>query len=164
MQGFIDTVFGHGKDLNALQMSCRAFVMFFVALVLVRICGMRAFGRKSSFDTVILVGLGTVLMRGVFGASPAIPIVCASAVLVIVHRVVAMITSRSSLAEALVKGKTQIVYRHGEMNEKVMHRTGISPTDLDEAVRSNAQSTSKHDIDEIRLETSGELTVIEQRP
>src|SRR5512142_1860422 len=83
MQGFIATVFGHGKDLNALQMSCRAFVLFFVALVLVRICGMRAFGRKSSFDTVVLVGLGTVLMRAVYGASPAIPIVCASGVLVI---------------------------------------------------------------------------------
>lgn len=135
MQGFIDTVFGHGKDLNALQMSCRAFMLFFVALVLVRICGMRAFGRKSSFDTVVLVGLGTVLMRAVYGASPAIPIVCASGVLVIVHRVVAMITSRSGLAERIVKGETQIVYRHGEMN-----------------------------IDEIRLETSGELTVIEQRP
>ena len=161
MQGFVDTVFGHGKDLNALQMSCRAFVLFFVALVLVRICGMRAFGRKSSFDTVILVGLGAVITRAIYGASPAVPIVCASAVLVIVHRVVAMITARSSLAERIVKGETQVVYRHGEMNEKVMHRSGISPTDLDEAVRSNAQTVSKHDIDEICLETSGELTVIE---
>ncbi len=162
MQGFIDTVFGHGKDLNALQMSCRALVLFFVALALVRIAGMRAFGRKSSFDIVILVGLGAVITRAIYGASPAIPIIAASAVLVVVHRVVAMLTARVAVLERIVKGTTQVIYRDGEMNEKVMRRTGISPTDLDEAVRSNAQTYSKQDVDEIRLETSGELTVIEQ--
>jgi len=164
MQGFVDTVLGHGKDLNALQMSCRAVIVFFVALVLVRVAGMRAFGRKSSFDTVILVGLGTVMMRAIYGASPAIPIVCASAVLVVLHRVIAMMASRMPLLERVIKGRTQVIYRHGEMNEKIMHRTGISPTDLDEAVRNKVQTHSKRDVDEIRLETSGELTVIEQRP
>ena len=160
MQGFVDTVLGHGKDLNALQMSCRAVLLFFLALVLVRIAGMRAFGRKSSFDIVILVGLGTVMMRAIYGASPAMPIVAASAVLVVLHRVVAMLTSRWPKLERVVKGKTLVVYRDGRMDERVMHRSGISAGDLEEAKRTH----DAREIEEIRLETSGELTVIEQRP
>ena len=33
----LETLFGHGKDLDSLQMCSRAVVLFFVALVLVRI-------------------------------------------------------------------------------------------------------------------------------
>jgi uncharacterized membrane protein YcaP (DUF421 family) len=162
MQGFIDTVFGHGKDLNALQMACRAFVLFFVALVLVRIAGMRAFARRSSFDTVILVGLGTVIMRAIYGASPAIPIIAASTVLVIVHRVVGMVTARMPVIERVVKGRASVIYRDGELDTRTMHRAGISASDLDEAARSKAKAATRRDVHEIQLEADGELTVIEQ--
>ncbi len=161
MQGPVDTIFGHGKDLNALQMSGRALVIFFVALVLVRLAGMRAFGRKSSFDIVILVGFGSVITRAIYGASPAIPIIAASAVLVIVHRVVAMLTARNPAIERIVKGETQVLFHDGEMDQRKMRRAGISPTDLDEAARSKAKTFSRDDVREVRLETSGELSVIE---
>jgi len=157
----IDTLLGHGKDLDALQMSMRALVIFFIALVLVRIGGMRAFGRRSSFDSVILVGLGSVITRAIYGASPAIPIVAALVVLVVVHRLVAMLTARVPRVERFVKGTVQVLYHDGETNERAMRRAGISPTDLDEAARSRAQTYSHHDVREVRLETSGELTVIE---
>ena len=160
MQSFVDTVFGHGKDLNALQMGCRALVLFFVALVLVRIAGMRAFGRRSSVDTVIIVGLGAVMTRAIYGASPAIPIIVASTVLVVLHRVVGMITSVWPRLERLVKGRAQVVFHDGHMNDKILHRTGISPADLDEAARSKARAASKQDVREIHLEADGELTVL----
>jgi uncharacterized membrane protein YcaP (DUF421 family) len=160
MQSVVDTVFGHGKDLNALQMGCRALVLFFVALVLVRIAGMRAFGRRSSFDTVILVGLGAVMTRAIYGASPAIQIIAASAVLVVLHRVVGMLTAVSPALERLVKGRAQVVFRDGKMNDDVMHVTGISGADLDEAARSKAGAPSKQDVREIWLEADGELTVL----
>lgn len=161
MQGFVDTVFGHGKDLNALQMSSRALVIFFISLVLIRLAGMRAFGRKSSFDIVILVGFGAVMTRAIYGASPAVPIVAASTVLVLVHRVVAMLTARFPIVEKIVKGQTRVLYHDGELDERTMHRAGISPTDLDEAARGKAQTCSHRDVREVRLETSGELTVID---
>lgn len=161
MADLIDSVFGRGKDLDALQMSARAFVLFFVALALVRIAGMRAFGRRSSFDTVILVGLGAVITRAIYGASPAAPIVAASLVLVILHRLVAILTARAPRLERIVKGETRVLYRDGELDARTMRRAGISWTDLDEAARSKAQTTSARDVHEIRLETSGELTVVE---
>ncbi len=151
----LDTLFGHGRDLDALQMSLRALVIFFVALVLVRIGGMRAFGRRSSFDSVILVGLGAVITRAIYGASPAIPIVAASAVLVVVHRLVAMLTARVPRLERVVKGRAVLLYHDGEVDARAMQRAGISHNDVDEAARAD----NIDDVREVRLETSGDLTV-----
>jgi uncharacterized membrane protein YcaP (DUF421 family) len=157
----IETLFGEGKDLGALQMSVRALVLFFVTLVLVRIGGMRAFGRKSSFDTIIVVTLGAVISRAIYGASPALAIVAASLMLVAVHRIVAIAASRYPRFERIIKGHSVVLFHVGEANEQAMRRSGISYTDLDEAVRSRTHEHSRRDVHEIRLETSGDLTVLD---
>ena len=159
----VETLFGHGEHLDALQMSARAILLFFASLVLVRIAGMRAFGRKSPFDITILVLLGAVLSRAVYGASPALPIVAASFVLVVVHRLVAIVASYSPRFERIVKGRTRVLWHDGDLDERAMHRAGISVTDLDEAVRRYRHEHDRFAVHEIRLETSGELTVIEER-
>jgi uncharacterized membrane protein YcaP (DUF421 family) len=61
-------LFGRGEDLTALQMSVRSFIMFFIALALIRIGGMRIFGKKTAFDNILVIMLGAVLARGVVGA------------------------------------------------------------------------------------------------
>jgi uncharacterized membrane protein YcaP (DUF421 family) len=161
LRSMIETLFGEGQDLTALQMSLRALVLFFVTLVLVRIGGMRAFGRKSSFDTIILVSLGAVISRAIYGASPALAIVAASLVLVVVHRVVAIAASRYPRFERIIKGRSVVLFRDGEADEHTMRRAGISYTDLDEAVRTRTHERSRRDVSEIRLETSGDLTVLD---
>jgi uncharacterized membrane protein YcaP (DUF421 family) len=48
----LQTLFGEGEHLNPVQMGLRALVTFFVALLLIRVAGMRTFGRRSAFDTI----------------------------------------------------------------------------------------------------------------
>jgi len=157
----LEQIFGVGRDLDALQMAARAFALFFLMLVLVRATGMRAFGRKSSFDTIIVITLGAVLSRVIVGVSPALPTIAGAIVLVALHRVVAMVTAAVPALERLVKGRHRVLYRGGVFDLRAMHRAGISRADLEEAVRSRARRLRMSDVLEIHLESSGDLTVVE---
>src|SRR3569833_1969728 len=154
----IDTQFGHGKDLAALQVCMRAGVLFAIALVLIRIAGMRAFGRKSSFDSVVTIMLGAVLPRPVGGASPVWPTVGGCAALVILHRALGMLTARSRWLERIVKGSSQVEYRDGRDEHRQMMRSGISEADLDEVARRHALVPDRHGVHQIVMESSGELS------
>jgi uncharacterized membrane protein YcaP (DUF421 family) len=158
-----DTLFGHGKDLDALQVGMRAGVLFAIALVLIRIAGMRAFGRKSSFDSVVTIMLGAVLSRPVVGASAFWPTVTGCAVFVVLHRVLGIATARSRWLERMVKGTSRIVYRDGHDQTRQRVRSGISEADLDEVARRHALIADHTGVQEIVMESSGELSVVTHR-
>ena len=157
----LEQLFGEGESLSVLQTSARAVVLFFVMLVLVRVAGMRAFGRKSSFDTIVVITLGALLSRVVVGASAAIPTVAAGIVLVVLHRLIAVLTSTVPAFEKLLKGDDTVLYRGGVFDLKAMHRAGISRADLEEAVRAKSNRLKLTDVLEIHLESSGDLSVVE---
>src|ERR1700710_1706281 len=79
-------IFGEGKELDTLQMSARAVTVFVAALVCIRVSGRRSFGQRSPFDYVVAILLGATLSRVIVGASPAIPTIVASLVIVALHR------------------------------------------------------------------------------
>jgi uncharacterized membrane protein YcaP (DUF421 family) len=140
----------------------RAVVLFFIALTLIRVAGMRSFGRKSSFDTVIVIMLGALLSRPVVGASPFGPTILAGAIFVVLHRILGVVTSRVRWLEKLVKGVPQVVYSDGRTNDAAMVRAGISVGDLDETARSRARQDTHCRVPRIVMETSGELSVVEE--
>ena len=47
---WIQLVFGEGKDLNALQMTSRAVVVFFITLLLIRIADLYRKERRDQCD------------------------------------------------------------------------------------------------------------------
>src|SRR6187549_3805436 len=108
-------LFGEGKDLNALQMGDRAFVMFFITLFLIRIAGMRAFGQKSAFDMIIVIMLGAILSRAVTGASAFWPTVAAGAVLAVVHRILGLLSMYNQTIGSIVKGNKIMLYKNNKM-------------------------------------------------
>jgi uncharacterized membrane protein YcaP (DUF421 family) len=156
----IDSLFGHGRDLDSWQMMARALVLFFVTIALIRIGGMRTFGRKSSLDSVIVIMLGAVLSRPIVGASPAIPAVAASLVLVLVHRFGAFATASVPWLDRVVKGSAATLYEHGQLDRTAMRRAGISQADLVEAVHRHAGKPGLGDVEAVVVEASGELSVL----
>lgn len=159
---WIKIIFGEGSDLNCLQMSSRAVVTFFVALVQIRIAGIRTFGKRSAFDNVIMILLGSVLSRAVVGASPYIPTVVGCFVFVLVHWVLAWLSLYNDTVGRWVKGKKELLYADGKFNEKNMRRSRISMKDMEESLRLKTQQEGFEEIKEIFIERSGDISVIKK--
>ena len=100
----ITDIFGSGEDLSPTQMAIRAFVMFFIALMLIRLAGMRIFGIKTAFDNILVIMLGAILSRGIVGASPFFSTVAAAAAMILVHKFLAWLAMKHEWVGKIVKG------------------------------------------------------------
>ena len=109
----LERLLGSGPDLDTLQMSVRAVVVFFAAIAIVRIGGMRAFGARSPFDTIVAILLGGVLSRAVVGASPLVATCVACAMFAIVHRVLAVLGARLSPIARILNGSPRRLFHDG---------------------------------------------------
>jgi uncharacterized membrane protein YcaP (DUF421 family) len=159
----INNLFGSGEQLTPLQMGARAFIMFFITLALIRIGGMRIFGKKTAFDNILVIMLGAVLARGVVGASPFFSTVAAAAVMVIIHKILALLAMKYIWIGKIVKGVHRPLYKNGELNWKNMSITAISKDDLMEGVRLQINSDNLEDVKEAYIEKNGQVSVIENK-
>ena len=163
MKELLYKFFGEGKDLNALQMGDRAFVMFFVTLILIRIAGMRAFGQKSAFDMIIVIMLGAILSRAVTGDASFIPTLIAGLVLAIVHRLLAFISIFNDTIGAIVKGNKTLLFKNNKAIKRNMMRCSISYKDLQEEIRLTLNETTMENVDEIFMERSGKISIVKKK-
>lgn len=156
-------VFGSGQDLDSLQMAARATTAFIGALVCIRISGRRSFGQRSPFDYVVAILLGATLSRMIVGASPAIPTVVASLVIVVLHRVLAWCCLRSPALERLVGGVERELYRDGRFDEKQMAAALITRTDLFETARQRLGANDLSGVRAATLERNGEISLLRDK-
>jgi uncharacterized membrane protein YcaP (DUF421 family) len=156
----LSTLFGHGKDLNSLQMVSRAAVSFFLTLILIRIAGIRTFGKKTPFDNVITIMLGSIFSRVVVGASPFIPTTLACLAFVLIHRLLARASFYSNWIGFLVKGEASSLYEDGHLNIKNMRAASVSENDLLESVRQRINEGDFSHVRQIVQERNGEVSVV----
>ena len=151
---------GHGEDLTPLQMSLRAVIIFLVTLILIRIGGVRMFGKRSAFDTILMITLGAVLSRAIVGASPFLSVILASAVMVIIHRVLGFLSVKNKTIETIIKGGHTVLYQDGQILQKNLQKTSISEGDLMESLRLETKDTSLVKVEKAYLEDNGRISFI----
>lgn len=154
-------LFGEGDQISPSQMALRALTLYFIALILVRISGRRTFGKKTTFDNVVVILLGAVLSRAVVGASPYWATVSAGLVLVCIHRLLAWLSIQYPKLGQLINGKQLILYKNGQFHSRNMSIGLVSEADLLEAIRQNGNINSFDKVKEIYMERSGSLSIIE---
>jgi len=159
----LNELFGRSDDLTALSMTLRSFMMFFVALALIRIGGMRIFGKKTAFDNILVIMLGAILARGVVGASAFFPTVAAAAVMVVIHKILALLAMKHIWVGKIVKGIHRSLYKDGKMNTKNMKIAAISKDDLMEGVRLEIHSDSLDDVHEAIIEKNGQVSIVKKK-
>ena len=160
MNDIINNLWGEGDQLNALQMSVRAFVMFLIAFIFIRLSGKRAFAKKSPFDNVIVIMLGAVLARGVVGASPFFSTVAAAAIMMIIHRILAWGSVKNKIVNSILKGEIVPLYKDGKILWRNMEKTTISQSDLMQSLRLETQKTTLDEIEMAYLEDNGRISFI----
>lgn len=159
----INEIFGTGEDLSPMQMAARAFVMFFIALLLIRLAGMRIFGIKTAFDNILVIMLGAILSRGVAGSSPFFSTVAAAAAMIAVHKILAWLAMKYIWIGKIVKGYRHSLYHDGMMREENLRKTSVSKDDLMEGVRLEIHKNTLEDVDQIFIEKTGEISVVKKQ-
>jgi uncharacterized membrane protein YcaP (DUF421 family) len=152
-------IIGEGKDPNTYQMAIRAFIVFIVALVFIRLSGRRTFGMFSPFDIVISILLGAILSRAVIGASPFFSTIIAAFVIVFMHRLFAWIALYNDVFGSLIKGNAKVIYKDGNPIRKNLKQFDITDKDLMEGIRLQGNAESLDEINSAYIERDGRISV-----
>lgn len=156
----MNLTFGEGTDLQSWQMATRDVVVFVIALGLIRASGRWSFGQHSPSDACVTMLLGAVLSRAVVGASPFVSTVAAAAVIVFLHRAVALLSIRWRWFEDLVTGREIDLVHHGQIDWVAMRHALVTGRNLQEAVRQTLGDKAIADVQRAVLERDGKLTII----
>jgi uncharacterized membrane protein YcaP (DUF421 family) len=150
-------------DLEFSHMAWRSVVVFCFAVVLARVGARRFLGRSAGFDIMVAIILGSVLSRGINGEAAFFPSLGASAVLVVLHHLLAAMSCRWHWFSKLVKGSARVLVRDGKVDEREMARCKITEDDLYENLRLNGNENGLADVAEARLERSGTISVVKTK-
>jgi uncharacterized membrane protein YcaP (DUF421 family) len=151
---------GINENISPLEIAARSAVMFLIALLLMRMAGMRPFGKGEAFDNIITFLIGGILSRGVVGATPFFSTVMSMVVIILIHKLLAKLSIYSKWFGAKVKGEKVLLYRDGNFLKQNMDRVNITEHDILEDLRINLQANSLEKIQEAYMERTGEISFV----
>jgi uncharacterized membrane protein YcaP (DUF421 family) len=150
-------------DASPLQLCARALILFFFGIACLRIAGRRTFSQASPLDIIVAVIIGSNISRAMTGKAPFFGGLAATLVIVVLHRLLAMASRRSTLLGGLIKGEPTVLVRQGVVDPSALARHGLSEADLAEALRMQ----QVEDPSEVRLammERGGKISVLPNKP
>jgi len=159
---FMNEWWGVNENIGPWEIAVRSAVMFLLALLLMRLAGMRPFGKGESFDQIIAFLIGGILSKGVVGATPFISTVVSMVVIILVHKVLAKLSIYSKWFGAAVKGKKVVLYRNGVFMKDNMNSVDITENDILEDLRLAVQMKTLDKIQEVYMERTGEISFVKK--
>jgi uncharacterized membrane protein YcaP (DUF421 family) len=154
-----------GSDSQTIswwQMVIRAVFLFFYTVAFLRIGGKQAFGKRTVYDLVIAVILGSTLSRILTANARFFPSIAALTSLLILHILVSRVSFYNKIVEHWFKGGETRLVADGEFLWPEMKRAGITPHDILEALRLNASTQDLSQVKEAYLERSGKISIIKK--
>jgi uncharacterized membrane protein YcaP (DUF421 family) len=150
------------KDLTFPQISLRAVIVFLATLIMIRFGHKRSLARKTGFDAVLMVILASVLSRAINGSAAFFATLGGGVILVLVHRLFALIAFHSHAFGVLIKGRPELIVDDGDLIVRTMRRNHISKHDVEEDMRLSAKTEDLQDIGKGYVERSGDISFIEK--
>ena len=150
----------HFEDLSLYQVAARTFVIYLVALVIIRVAKRRFMGGYTSFDILLGFIIGSIMARAITGSMTLINMVVIVAVLVLLHWLIATVTFYFDGIGKFIKNTNRELIIDGKVQEDALRKSKIGMHDLLQALRSEANIESPDDVKVAYLERGGEITVI----
>src|SRR3954468_16446988 len=151
------------KNLTFVQISLRGVIVFIATLIMIRFGHKRSLARKTAFDAVLIVILASVLSRAINGSAAFFATLGGGFVLVLLHRLLALIAYHSHAFGILIKGEPDIIVDSGHPDLPTMRRNHVSKHDLEEDLRLSAAAEDLSDIKTARVERSGDISFIKNK-
>jgi uncharacterized membrane protein YcaP (DUF421 family) len=151
------------EDLTFVQISLRGAIVFIATLIMIRLGHKRSLSRKTAFDAVLLVILASVLSRAINGSAAFFATLGGGLVLVLLHRLLALIAYHSHWFGSLIKGQADVIVEEGDLMQSAMRRNHISSHDLEEDLRLGARMEDISQVRTARVERSGDISFIEKQ-
>ena len=155
-------IFGAGKELNTLQVCARGFVIFFIALLLIRLSGRRSFGLHTPLDNIISILLGAVLSRAVTGASAFVPVMSVCFLIVLLHRFFTWVLVRNKKIRELCEGKKILLFENGVFIQHNLTNALVSKEDILQAMRISLLSEDLVKVEKIYMERNGKISIVKK--
>lgn len=163
MEDMVVSVLGLGADdLTIGHMAIRAVVVYFSALLMIRIGEKRFLGKNTAFDVILGIVFGSVVSRAITGSTEFFPTLAAGLVLVLLHWLFAFLSFHLDWFGSFVKGHNRTLVEEGEILWDAMRKSHISEKDLMSAVRTQASVAELDSVQAARLERSGDISVIKK--
>ncbi|MBN8421324.1 MAG: DUF421 domain-containing protein [Verrucomicrobia bacterium] len=150
------------QELEFRQMLPRALVVFISGIVMVRMADKRSFAKKSAFDVLLILILGSIMGRSITGSERLFPTIGACFFLILLHRLMSLAACRWPVFEKMVKGHTDVLVRDGHVLTQTLRVHHISEEDLAEQLRLKTRLSDIKDVSIASLERSGEISFIKK--
>jgi uncharacterized membrane protein YcaP (DUF421 family) len=157
----IDLLGLDAKDLEWHQMMTRTVIVFIIALIFIRLSGMRTFGTQSAFDVVVSITLGGILGRCIMGHYPFFPSLGAAGLLVVMHRLISFLSRRSKTVSWWTEGNSVLLFGNGKKNTAKLNQYSITDKELIAAIHEESID-SLEKVKSIWLEPDGKLSVVKK--
>jgi uncharacterized membrane protein YcaP (DUF421 family) len=153
-------IWGIKENMGPLELAARAAVMFIVSLIMLRLSGMRPFGRENTFDTVITFLIGGILSRGVVGATPFLSCIAGAVAILVANKALAKLSQVSGGFERRVKGGRRKLFDNGNFLHQDMRAVSVTEHDIREQLRLQLNTESFEDVAGIFVEKSGKISFV----
>lgn len=151
------------KSFSTFEMSLRAILVYIAGWAILRAGGNRFLGRETAFDIVLGFVLGSTLSRAINGSAPLFVTMAASALLVLLHQVLAWLTYHSHGFGLFLKGRAETLIQDGQVLEQRLRKHQISQGDLEEALRLNGRVADPSQVQEARFERNGDISILKKK-
>lgn len=162
----LQTLFGQGadpKDLTVLHVCMRTIIIFFAALLIIRLGGKRFLAQRSGFDVLVGFILASTLSRAINGSALLLPTIAVGVLVIVLHRLLGKAAYHSDALSNLIKGCPEHVIKNGKIDREAMARNDLTEGDLIEDVRLQALIDDLARVRDARIERSGEISVIPEQ-